>query len=308
MKGDLQMTDAEAGRSRDFQGYGRRPPDPRWPNGAHVAVNFVINYEEGGEYSVPDGDPASEAGLTEGATAAVRGRDLGAESMFMYGSRAGFWRLHRMFTKRNVPCTVFAVARALERNPEASAAIREAGWDVAGHGLRWEMHVNLAPEKEREHIRLATEIIAKCVGHRPEGWYTRYAPSLSTRVILLDEGYSYDSDAYDDELPYWVKVGARDQLVIPYSLVHNDVRFSRQGITTGTDYFEYIRNAVQCVIDEDPPRMLSFGLHNRIIAHPGRAYGLAKALDWLAAHPKVWVTRRVDIAAHWRKEHPLRPA
>ena len=308
MKGDLQMTDAEAGRSRDFQGYGRRPPDPRWPNGAHVAVNFVINYEEGGEYSVPDGDPASEAGLTEGATAAVRGRDLGAESMFMFGSRAGFWRLHRMFTKRNVPCTVFAVARALERNPEASAAIREAGWDVAGHGLRWEMHVNLAPEKEREHIRLATEIIAKCVGHRPEGWYTRYAPSLSTRVILLDEGYSYDSDAYDDELPYWVKVGARDQLVIPYSLVHNDVRFSRQGITTGTDYFEYIRNAVQCVIDEDPPRMLSFGLHNRIIAHPGRAYGLAKALDWLAAHPKVWVTRRVDIAAHWRKEHPLRPA
>jgi len=210
------MSDAEAGRSRDFQGYGRRPPDPRWPNGAHVAVNFVINYEEGGEYAVPDGDPASEAGLTEGATAAVGGRDLAAESMFMYGSRAGFWRLHRMFTKRKLPCTVFAVARALERNPEASAAIREADWDVAGHGLRWEMHVNLAPEKEREHIRLATEIIAKCVGRRPEGWYTRYAPSLSTRVILLDEGYSYDSDAYDDELPYWVKVGSRDQLVIPY--------------------------------------------------------------------------------------------
>ena len=154
------MTDAEAGRTRDFLGYGRQPPDPRWPNGAHIAVNFVINYEEGGEYSVPDGDSASEAA-------------------------------------------------------EAVAAIREAGWDVAGHGLRWEMHVNLAPETEREHIRLATEIITKCMGRRPEGWYSRYAPSLSTRAILLDAGYSYDSDAYDDELPYWVKVGSRDQLVFP---------------------------------------------------------------------------------------------
>ena len=300
------MSDAEAGRLRDFLGYGRRPPDPRWPNGAHVAVNFVINYEEGGEYAVPDGDPASEAALTEGATAAVAVRDLAAESMFMYGSRAGFWRLHRIFTRRKLPCTVFAVARALERNPEACAAIREADWDVAGHGLRCEMHVNLAPDREREHIRLATEIITKCIGKRPEGWYTRYAPSLSTRAILLDQGYSYDSDAYDDELPYWVKVGARDQLVVPYSLVHNDVRFSRQGITTGDDYFDYIRNAVQCVIDEDPPRMLSFGLHNRIIAHPGRAYGLARVLDWLASNDKVWITRRVDIAGHWRKYHPPR--
>ena len=299
------MTDAEAGRARDFVGYGRRPPDPAWPNGAHVAVNFVINYEEGGEYAVPDGDPASEAGLTEGSTAAVRGRDLGAESMFMYGSRAGFWRLYRMFTKRNLPCTVFAIARAFERNPEACAAMRDAGWDVAGHGLRWEIHANLSPEQEREHIRLATEVITKCIGSRPLGWYTRYAPSLLTRTLLLDAGYSYDSDAYDDEIPYWVKVGTRDQLVVPYSVVHNDVRFSRQGITTGSDYADYIRNAVECVLEEDPPRMLSFGLHNRIIAHPGRAWGLAKVLDWLAAHPKVWVTRRADIAAHWRKVHPL---
>src|SRR5262249_18684085 len=158
-------------------------------------VNFVINYEEGGEYSVPDGDPRSEAGLTEGATAPVIGnRDLGAESMFGYGSRAGFWRLHRMFTKRKLPCTVFAVARSLERNLEASAAMREAGWDVAGHGLRWEIHANLSPEVERENIRLATEIIAKCVGSRPEGWYSRYAPSILTRTLLLDAGYTYDSD------------------------------------------------------------------------------------------------------------------
>jgi allantoinase len=299
------MNDAEAGRTRDFVGYGRNPPDPRWPNGAHVAVNFVINYEEGGELAVPDGDANSEAALTEGSSLAVGGRDLAAESMFMYGSRAGFWRLHRMFTRRNIPCTVFAIARALERNPEACAAMREAGWDVAGHGLRWETHTNLSVEAERDRIRTATDIIAKCIGARPAGWYTRYAPSLATRVILLDEGYSYDSEAYDDELPYWVKVGARDQLVIPYSLVHNDVRFPRQGITTGNDYFDYVQNAVQCVIDEDPPRMLSFGLHNRIIGHPGRAYGLAKALDWLASNPKVWLTRRLDIATHWRNLHPV---
>lgn len=298
------MTDEEAGRVRDFVGYGRNPPDPRWPNGAHVAVNFVINYEEGGEYAVPDGDATSEAALTEGATAAVKGRDLGAESMFLYGSRAGFWRLHRMFTKRKLPCTVFAIARALERNPEACAAMREAGWDVAGHGLRWEIHANLDKNVEREQIRLATESIAATIGTRPAGWYTRYAPSMHTRSMLLDAGYEYDSDAYDDELPYWVKVGTRRQLVVPYSLVHNDVRFVRQGITTGDDYFTYIQNAVQCVLDEDPPRMLSFGLHNRIIAHPGRAMGLARVLDWLANHPRVWVTRRIDIARHWKREHP----
>lgn len=298
------MTDEQAGRTRDFKGYGPNPPDPRWPNGAHVAVNFVINYEEGGEYSVPDGDRGSETALTEGSTAPVQGRDLAAESMFAYGSRAGFWRLHRMFTRRNLACTIFAVARALERNPDACAAIREAGWDVAGHGLRWEIHANLRPELEREHIVLATDIITKCIGTRPEGWYTRYAPTLSTRALLLDAGYSYDSDAYDDEIPYWVNVGPRRQLVVPYSLVHNDLRFSRQGITTGQDYFEYLKNAVECVIEEDPPRMLSFGLHNRIIAHPGRAYGLAKILDWLAGHPKVWIARRADIAAHWRTVHP----
>src|SRR5215468_9435220 len=191
------MTDEEAGRVRDFVGYGRHPPDPKWPGGAHVAVNFVINYEEGGEYAVPDGDPVSETGLTEGSTAAVKGRDLGAESMFEYGSRAGFWRLHRMFTKRRLPCTVFAIARALERNPEACAAMREAGWDVAGHGYKWEIHGNLAPDYERKQIQMATESITRTIGSRPLGWYSRYAPSLHTRTMLLDAGYEYDSDTYD---------------------------------------------------------------------------------------------------------------
>jgi peptidoglycan/xylan/chitin deacetylase (PgdA/CDA1 family) len=300
------MTDEEAGRVRDFVGYGRHRPDPQWPGGAHVAVNFVINYEEGGEYAVPDGDSASETGLTEGSTAAVKGRDLGAESMFQYGSRAGFWRFHRMFTRRKLPCTVFAIARALRRNPEACAAMREADWEVAGHGNRWEIHANLEETYEREQIRLATEGITAAVGVRPLGWYSRYAPSLHTRVMLLDAGYEYDSDAYDDDLPYWAKVGNRTQLVVPYSIVHNDVRFSRQGMTTGDEYFAYVKNAVQCVLEEDPPGMLSFGLHNRIIAHPGRAMGLVRALDWLAEQPRVWITRRIDIARHWRQMHPAR--
>lgn len=300
------MTDEEAGRVRDFVGYGRHRPDPQWPGGAHVAVNFVINYEEGGEYAVPDGDGASETGLTEGSTAAVKGRDLGAESMFQYGSRAGFWRFHRMFTRRKLPCTVFAITRALQRNPEACAAMREADWEVAGHGNRWEIHANLEEAYEREQIRLATEGITAAVGVRPLGWYSRYAPSLHTRVMLLDAGYEYDSDAYDDDLPYWVEVGHRTQLVVPYSIVHNDVRFSRQGMTTGDEYFAYVKNAVQCVLEEDPPCMLSFGLHNRIIAHPGRAMGLARALDWLAEQPRVWITRRIDIARHWRRMHPAR--
>ena len=300
------MTDEEAGRVRDFVGYGRHRPDPQWPGGAHVAVNFVINYEEGGEYAVPDGDGASETGLTEGSTAAVKGRDLGAESMFQYGSRSGFWRFHRMFTRRKLPCTVFASARALQRNPEACAAMREADWEVAGHGNRWEIHANLEEAYERQQIRLATEGITAAVGVRPLGWYSRYAPSLHTRVMLLDAGYEYDSDAYDDDLPYWVEVGHRTQLVVPYSIVHNDVRFSRQGMTTGDEYFAYVKNAVQCVLEEDPPCMLSFGLHNRIIAHPGRAMGLARALDWLAEQPRVWITRRIDIARHWRRMHPAR--
>jgi peptidoglycan/xylan/chitin deacetylase (PgdA/CDA1 family) len=298
------MTDRDAGRDRDFAGYGGNPPDPRWPGGAHVAVNFVINYEEGGEAAVPDGDPHSENALTEGSTAPVKGRDLAAESMFLYGSRAGFWRLHRMFTRRGLPCTVFAVARALERNPEACAAMAEAGWDVAGHGWKWEIHAGMDEATERQRIADATAAIARCIGAPPAGWYTRYAPTLATRRLLLDAGYEYDSDAYDDELPYWVKVGSRDQLVLPYSLVHNDVRFPRQGMTSGDEYFTYMRNAVECVVREDPPRMLSFGLHNRIIGHPGRAAGLAKLLDWLAARPDVWIARRIDIARHWKAVHP----
>jgi len=298
------VSDEQNGRVRDFVGYGRNPPDPRWPGGAHLAINFVNNYEEGGEFAVPDGDPASETGLTEGSTAPVRGRDLAAESMFQFGSRIGFWRLHRIFARRGLPCTVFGVARALERNPEVCAAIREAGWDVAGHGLRWEMHHAMDEATERAHITEATAIIERCVGHRPQGWYCRYAPSLNTRRICAELGYAYDSDSYDDELPYYVKVNGRDHLVLPYSITHNDVRFPRQGMSSGDEYFSYIRNAIECALQEDPPCMLSFGLHNRIIGQAGRAAGLAKLLDWIGTQKGIWVARRADIAAHWRKEHP----
>ena len=291
--------------SRDLIGFGASPPDPRWPGGARVAVQFVINYEEGAENSVLNGDARSEAFLSEMVGAASHpDRAMAMESLYEYGSRAGFWRLHRIFTRRRLPCTVFAIARALERNPEACAAMREAGWDVAGHGYKWEMHATMAPDYEKKQIELATESITRTVGARPAGWYSRYAPSMQTRNLLLDAGYEYDSDTYDDELPYWLKVGARSQLIVPYSITHNDVRFQRQGMTSGDEYLAYIKNAVQCVLEEDPPRMLSFGLHNRIIGHPGRALGLARVLDWLAAQPRVWITRRIDIAQHWRQVHP----
>lgn len=289
---------------RDFEGYGRNPPDPRWPGGAKLALNFVINHEEGGEESIPDGDPRSENALTEGSTAPVKGRDLAAESMFQYGSRVGFWRLHRLFTQRGLPCTVFAVARALERTPQCAAAMREAGWDVAGHGLRWEMHIGMEEAEERQRIAEATAIITRMIGTPPLGWYTRYAPSENTRRLLAEAGYLYDSDAYDDELPYWREVEGQPRLILPYGLAHNDVRFQRAALTTGEEFFRYIQGAVELMLSEPGGRMLSVGLHNRIIAHPGRAVGLAKLLDWVATQPEVWVCRRADIARHWMAEHP----
>lgn len=290
--------------TRIFEHYGPTPPDPRWPTGARLALNFVINHEEGGEESFPDGDPRSETGLTEGSTAAVKGRDLAAESMFQYGSRVGFWRLHRLFTERNLPCTVFAVARALERTPQCVAAIKAAGWDVAAHGWKWEMHAGMDEATERQRIADATAIITRETGVAPLGWYTRYAPSENTRRLLIEHGYLYDSDAYDDELPYWREVDGKPHLVLPYNLTHNDVRFARQGMTSGLEFFEYIKGAVEMMLSEPGGRMLSVGLHNRIIGHAGRAAGLARLLDWLTTRPEIWVCRRADIAHHWVAEHP----
>ncbi|MDA0662488.1 MAG: allantoinase PuuE [Proteobacteria bacterium] len=297
---------------RDMVGYGANPPDPEWPGGARLAVNFVINYEEGSEASVFDGEGFSDAGLTEAATPFPPGmRDLGAESMFEYGSRVGFWRLMRLFAEHDMPLTVFGCALALERNPEAAAAIRAAGHDVCSHGWRWVEHFRLDEETERAHIRRAVESLRRTVGARPLGWYCRYAPSANTRRLLVEEGgFTYDSDAYNDELPYWTTVdtasGPRPHLVVPYTLTNNDVKFMRGFLATGDDYFTFIRDAFDMLHREGAtaPKMMSIGLHNRIIGHPGRAAGLQRLLDYIARFDDVWVCRRADIAQHWLEHHP----
>jgi allantoinase len=294
---------------RDLIGYGPNPPDPKWPGGARLALNVVMNYEEGSEYSVPDGDGRSEATLTElGAfDAGVRGRDLAAESMFEYGSRVGFWRLLRIFQERSLPMTVFGCALALERNPPAAGAIARAGHDVCCHGWRWIKHYDLPEEEEREHIRRAVESLRRTVGERPLGWYCRYGPGDNTRRLLVEEGgFLYDSDAYNDELPYWVEVGSRPHLIVPYTLSNNDAKFGAGGVFTAEDFFTYVRDAFDMLYREgkSQPKMMSVGLHMRLIGHPGRAAGLERFLDHVSKHSDVWVCRRVDIARHWIQHHP----
>jgi allantoinase len=295
--------------ARDVVGYGANPPDPQWPGGARLALNFVLNYEEGSELSFADGDGRSEWGLTEVGLAnpEVTGRDLGAESMFGYGSRVGFWRIMRLFAERELPMTVFGCALALERNPEAAAAIRVAGHDVCCHGWRWIKHWELSESEEREHIAQAVASLTGSLGERPYGWYCRYAPSINTRRLLVEEGgFLYDSDAYDDELPYWSTVEGRPHLIVPYTLANNDVKFARGSMATADDFFTYCRDAVDFLYREGrtQPKMMSVGLHMRLIGHPGRAAGLARLLDYVGGFGAVWITRRVDIARHWREVHP----
>lgn len=301
------MMEATRDLARDFVGYGRNPPDPKWPDGARLALNIVINYEEGSEPSIPDGDAESETGLTEGGGGNFRGRDLAAESMFEYGSRVGFWRVTRLLGERGLPTTIFGCAVALERNPEVAAAIRELGYDVCAHGWRWERHQLLSLEEERERIRRTVDSIARTTGERPLGWYCRYGPSVNTRRLVAEEGgFLYDSDAYNDELPYWTSVGGRPHLVVPYGLVNNDAKFIRGGMATGNDFFEYLRDAFDMLYREGrtQPKMMSVGLHLRLIGHPGRAAGLERFLDRVVRHHGVWVCRRADIARHWHATHP----
>jgi allantoinase len=294
---------------RDLIGYGANPPDPKWPNGARIAINFVMNYEEGSEPSVQDGEGFTEVGLTEvgGIDTGVKGRDLAGEGMFAYGSRVGFWRLLRLFQERDLPLTLFGCALALERNPEAAKAIRDAGYDICCHGWRWVKHYDLSEEEERHHIEQAIESLEKTIGERPLGWYCRYGPSVNTRKLLLEEGgFMYDSDAYDDELPYWVDKSDGKHLVIPYSLTNNDAKFANGTFGTGNDYFEFHKDAFDMLYSEGAraPKMMSVGLHMRLIGHPARAAGLARLLDYIKSFDDVWVTRRLDIANHWYKNHP----
>ena len=295
---------------RDLVGYGAKPPDPKWPGGARLALNFVINYEEGSEANILDGETFTETGLTEGSTAQfpAGARNLAAESMFEYGSRVGFWRLMRLFEVHDMPVTIFGCALALERNQDAAIAIRNAGYDVCCHGWRWVEHFLLSKEEEREHIHRAVASLQKTIGERPLGWYCRYAPSENTRQLLVEEGgFLYDSDAYNDELPYWTVVKDSPHLVVPYTLTNNDTKFMRGFWGTAEDYFIYLKDAFDMLYKEGEtaPKMMSVGIHMRIAGHPGRAAGLERFLEYVAGFDDIWICRRDDIAKHWIAEHPF---
>jgi len=294
---------------RDLVGYGGRPPQPRWPGNARLAVQFVINYEEGGENCILHGDAASEAFLSEivGAQPWPGQRHLNMESIYEYGSRAGFWRLHRLFTERNLPVTVYGVAMALERNPTAVQAMLDADWEIASHGYRWIEYANMPEAEERVHLQKAIEIHTRVTGSRPLGWYTGRC-SLNTRRLVVEEGgFLYDADSYADDLPYWVTEYGKPHLVIPYTLDANDMRFATsQGFNSGDQFYAYLRDSFAMLHAEgnSAPKMLSVGLHCRLVGRPGRAAALARFLDDVRAHRDVWVCRRIDIARHWHKHHP----
>lgn len=295
--------------TRDFVGYGRTPPDLDWPGGARLAVNFVLNYEEGAEYGLEHGDGRTDTGLTEVAQPRVPPgqRDLGAESMFEYGSRVGFWRLFDLFQERGRPLTVFAAAQALGRNAEAAAAIAASGWDVVAHGWRWVEHYLLDEGTERTHIANAHAEITRLTGRAPEGWYCRYAPSVNTRRLLVEHGgFGYDSDAYNDELPYWVRVHGRAHLVVPYSLATNDAKLVGGPLVTGRSFGEFLIDSATELLRgaARAPRLMSVGMHPRILGQPGRLVGLRMFLDHLEQQPGVWICRRGDLAAHWRTHVP----
>jgi putative urate catabolism protein len=295
---------------RNLVGYGKTPPQAAWPNGARIAVQIVMNYEEGSEYSIPDGDETSEMYLTEvpGATLGPGKRDLIVESVYEYGSRAGFWRLMRMFEERALAITVFGAALALERNPDAARAIAAAGYEVCSHGWRWIGFQNMPIEEERAQMQRAVASIEKTIGQRPLGWYCRYAPSENTRRLVVEEGgFLYDSDSYDDDLPYWVRVGDKPHLVIPYTLDVNDMKFSvPPGFTSPSGYYEYLKDAFDVLYAEGKthPKMMSVGLHTRLAGRPGRAAALGRFLDYICGRDDVWIARRVDIARHWIAHHP----
>lgn len=293
---------------RDMTGYGRNAPDPKWPGGARIAVQFVINYEEGGENNILHGDAASEAFLSEtiGAQPWQGQRNRNMESVYEYGSRAGFWRLWRLFTARALPVTVYAVATALERNPEAVLAMQEAEWEIACHGLKWIDYKDFTREDERAHMREAMRIHKGLTGSRPLGWYTGRS-SLHTLDLVAEEGgFLYAADSYADDLPYWRDDGL---LIVPYTLDANDMRFATtQGFNTGEQFFAYLRDSFDALYAEGAAgqaKMMSVGLHCRLIGRPGRAAALARFLDYVQQHDDAWVTRRVDIARHWREHFPV---
>jgi OHCU decarboxylase len=302
-----------------MRGYGPRPPDAAWPDGARIAVQVVLNYEEGGENCLLHGDEASEAFLSEivGASAWPGQRHWNMESIYEYGARAGFWRIHRLFTERGLPLTVYGVATALARSPEQVAAMTEAGWEIASHGLTWTECKDMAEAEERAWIDEAKRLHEAVTGAPPQGWYTGRCSENTVRLIAEDGGFDYVSDSYADDLPYWIRVGQRDQLVIPYTLDANDMRFATaQGFNAGEQFESYLRDTFDTLYEEGAagsPKMMSVGLHCRLIGRPGRIAALRRFLDYIAGFEGVWVARRIDIAAHWARTHPparpdLRPS
>jgi putative urate catabolism protein len=295
---------------RDLIGYGRSTPDPKWPGGAHVAVQFVINYEEGGESSILDGDAASESLLSEivGAAPWPGQRNLNMESIYEYGSRAGFWRLWRMFTELKVQATVYGVTLAMARNPEAVAAMKEAGWEIASHGYRWLEYKDFSEEKEREHILEAVRLHTELVGERPYGMYQGKPSGNTLRLVMEEGGFLYSSDSYADDLPYWVPgLGGKPFLIIPYTLETNDMRFATpQGFNAGDQFFNYLKDAFDVLYQEGKegsPKMMSVGLHCRLVGRPGRAAALRRFIEYVLSHDKVWLPRRIEIAHHWHQHY-----
>jgi putative urate catabolism protein len=302
---------------RDLVGYGRTPPQAAWPGGARIALQFVLNHEEGGENCVLDGDAGSETFLSEiiGAQS-FPNRHMSMESLYEYGSRAGLWRILRLFEARKLPLTVFGVARALQRHPEAVAAYRELGHEIACHGLRWISYQMIDEGTERTHMKEAVALMHEITGTAPLGWYTGRDSPNTRKLVVEHGGFVYDADSYADDLPYWTPVKKSDgnvapHLVVPYTLDSNDMRFAApQGFNSGTQFFDYLRDAFDALYREgDPaginrPKMLSIGLHARIIGRPARIVALQRFLDHVQSHDKVWVCRRIDIAKHWIAHHP----
>ena len=295
---------------RDMVGYGAEPPHAQWPGGARIALQFVINYEEGAENSILHGDTAAEAFLSEwiGAQPTLGMRNMNMESLYEYGSRAGFWRLYRAFTQRGLPVTVYAVAMALERNPPAVAAMVAADWEMATHGYRWIDYQYVAEAVEREHIAKAVAIHTQTAGTRPLGWYQGRCSPNTRRLVAEEGGFLYNADSYADDLPYWDLSTGKPQLIVPYAFDSNDMRFATpQGFNSGDQFFAYLKDTFDVLYreGESRPRMMSIGLHCRLAGRPGRTAALERFLDYAVGHERVWITRRIDIARHWIATHPF---
>ena len=293
--------------SRDMVGYGSKKPKISWPNNAKIAVQIVLNYEEGAENCLLNGDKSSEIFLSEiiGAKP-IKGRNINMESLYEYGSRSGFWRIHELFQEKKIPVTIFGVGMALEKNPEICNAIKASNYEVASHGWRWIDYQNIKKSEEKKHMKLAIKIHKKIFGERPLGWYTGRCSPNTRDLVFADGGFLYDSDSYSDDLPYLEVRNKKKQLIIPYTLDNNDMRFvTNQGFSTGDHFFSYLKDSFDALYDEGKtnPKMMSVGLHCRLIGKPGRIQSLKKFLDYILKHEDVWICKRIDIAKHWIKNY-----